>query len=753
MGGRRVKANPKSNPGSHVKKIAFAAAGVLGAGLAIKDKGAAAPAMKVSPASPLENDPHFLTAPLTGVYPVGVRSQYAGPLLIDIHYPGVQSGEARYKVHPVTTAKHPMSIQGIEDPEKREQLSNLWTRSQPGLQAVEGKFPVVIFSPGMAGNHFDNQNIVEELASHGYCVITVSHPASNLSSDLAQITPPDDPPPGVKERMFAIREQAADVLFLVDQIKAGALGPNIDPDRIGVAGHSLGGDTALEACRQSGAIRAGVELDSGTLKHTTQVGVDQPFLTIVAGNGAFGQREKIDGEIWDYQKDWEDYSARSPQATLRIVDNADHDSFSLDHHHKAVKTGVANPHTVEINRTTNCHVVDFFDKHLKCEKNHVLLLLGQSSVGKSSILQEVERQIPDSLSVDQDGFKLSQDAAFAKQTFPDLYARAEKALEPVYIARYFRGSTYPEMLHWKPGTSDPLRTDAMKALTELYKHLKEMPAQYKTVKEALDPAGNERDAISRYLKGLTPSEKLPWKAGIPSEAREEAQQALKELGQYYHEMGEKTWTILDTLPDYHSHERNQMGLAIKKSQERSLVALDAWENPAQFFKCCQDQKFTGSIKVGLAYCPFSELLKRVTERNAKALGPGGSPNELRCPTDPITGFTDFYRPAKTGEPVLETLHRDEVEQIFESAFQQELSFFAARASEDPNSKREYTWLANAKNHDEMKNGLMTKLGFGDAGIKKVDITPRFQGYHYLFNTRDETPAECVSRIRSWSYQK
>jgi len=56
MGGLRVKAHPKANPGSHVKKIVFAAAGVLGTGLAIKDKGAASPAMKVSSTSPAEID-------------------------------------------------------------------------------------------------------------------------------------------------------------------------------------------------------------------------------------------------------------------------------------------------------------------------------------------------------------------------------------------------------------------------------------------------------------------------------------------------------------------------------------------------------------------------------------------------------------------------------------------------------------------------------------------------------------------------
>ncbi len=746
MGGRRLKMNPKTNSGSSVKKIVFAAAGVLGAGLAIKDKGAAAPAMKVSPASPLENDPHFLTAPLTGVYPVGVRSQYAGPLLIDIHYPGVQGEEARYKVHPVTTAKHGMSIREIEDPEKREQLENLWTRSQPDLQAAEGKFPVAIFSHGMGGNHFDNQNVVEELASHGYCVITVSHPASNISSDLAQIGPPD-PPAGVKQLMPAIHKQAEDVCFLIDQIKAGTLGPNIDPDRIGVIGHSLGGDTALEACRETKAIRAGIDLDSSVLKHVDRVAIEQPFLTIVGGKGAFGQREEIEGEIWDFKEDLTRFAERSPRAELCVVPNADHNDFSLDPLHEAVKTGVANPHIAEINQTTNRHIVEFFDKNLKFGKGQIFLILGQSSVGKSSILKEIERQIPDSLSVDQDSYSLSQDAEFAKQVLPGLYARAEKALDPVYIARYFKGSTYPEMLHWKPGTSDALCADAMDALTKLNKYLTGMPDQYREAAEALDPAGSARDQIASYLKGLTPSERLPWKSEISSDTREKADQALKGLSQYFNELGEKKmWEILNELPSYKSKEKNQMGYAIRESQERPLVALDVWLNPNQFLEYRAAQKSAGPIKVGLAYCPFSELLKRIAERNAKALSLG-DPNELRSFMAPIMGFTDFYRPAEKGESVLETLHRSEVEQMFETAFQQDLAFWAARASKDPNSKQEYAELAKA--HDKMKQDLMMELGFVDAGVEKVDITPRFQGYDYLFNTKDMKPSDAVDLIRAW----
>jgi dienelactone hydrolase len=325
-------------------------------------------------------DPHFFTPELTGDFKVGVKSFYADTekrLLVDLHYPGVPSKAPAYRILPLSPEKHPMNIDN-ENSEKIDKLANLWTRSQPGLEAVEGKFPVVLFSHGMGSNHFDYQHLVEDLASHGYCVITINHRQTNAFSTLAKISAPE-PPPSTEVMTQVTIEQANDVLFLANQIQEGALneqiGANIDVNRIGVMGHSVGGDTALQACRQPDLIRTGIDLDGGGLRHTEKVAILKPFLTIGAGNGAFGEPFEWNGETWNNEKEWaESYKASkelaeshkvSIDSELCILLDARHEDFSIQPLFIAVKTDIPNPKYAEIYTKMRKKIVGWFNTHLK----------------------------------------------------------------------------------------------------------------------------------------------------------------------------------------------------------------------------------------------------------------------------------------------------------------------------------------------------------------------------------------------------
>lgn len=369
--------------GSSGKKIASAVGtsiGLLGLGFACSKLSSskeiepeispialiAPPAMKLSSPSPASDDAHFLTPPLTGKYPVGVQSTYAdqaGRILVDIHYPAVQTREARYKVHPLSPPRHPMNIDGIEDPALKERLKNLWTRSQPALTpATDGKFPVVIFSHGMGGNHFDNQNIVEELASQGYCVITISHPESNSVSKLSEISPPD-PPPDVEQMVPALMTGTNEVELVIEQLRkgeiAGFLSANIDKDRIGVIGHSLGGDTALQACAQTSHIKAGIDLDAPILKgHDKNIVIHQPFLTLGTGKGVYHKET-------DAYTEWQEFHKRAPHSEIHILEDADHGDFGLDPAFTEKQSGTKNPDAAQVNTEVNRKILSFFNKHLK----------------------------------------------------------------------------------------------------------------------------------------------------------------------------------------------------------------------------------------------------------------------------------------------------------------------------------------------------------------------------------------------------
>jgi predicted dienelactone hydrolase len=101
--------------------------------------------------------------------------------------------------------------------------------------AADGlKHPLVIFSHGAGGNGSGYAWFGEYLASHGYIVAMVYHYRANTYDSSALY---------VRNRLWQRpRDISLDITHLLqDEV----WGPHIDPDRIGVAGHSQGGFTAL----------------------------------------------------------------------------------------------------------------------------------------------------------------------------------------------------------------------------------------------------------------------------------------------------------------------------------------------------------------------------------------------------------------------------------------------------------------------------------------------------------------------------
>jgi len=289
----------------------------------------------------------FLTLPLTEKYPVGVRSHSLegpkGPLLINVHYPAQPNIAAPYAVH--------------HDP-------STCTRSQLGLEpSSEESFPILIFSHGLGGDRDDYLQLVEEATSHGYYVVTVEHPATESFSEIAVAStyrPPTD-----EELPPAVIMQAQDVSFIVDQIRTkNLLGPNADPDSIGVIGHSSGGDTALQACRDMPVIKAGISLDGPMIDGPGLVStkiVDQPFL-IITGNNYFDA---------SFQK-WQTLKKTSPKVSLDSIPEASHNDFSMGPLVREKEAGKSTQKLEDIARKANQKIVDFFDLHLKGKINWTL---------------------------------------------------------------------------------------------------------------------------------------------------------------------------------------------------------------------------------------------------------------------------------------------------------------------------------------------------------------------------------------------
>lgn len=107
--------------------------------------------------------------------------------------------------------------------------------STPGapLDTANGPYPLVLLSHGWTANAQVYQVIAWTWASAGYVVAAPNYPLSTTSA-------PGGPIVG------DVENQPADASFVIDEVLADAqLGPAIDPERIGAAGHSLGAITTF----------------------------------------------------------------------------------------------------------------------------------------------------------------------------------------------------------------------------------------------------------------------------------------------------------------------------------------------------------------------------------------------------------------------------------------------------------------------------------------------------------------------------
>ncbi|UYQ64947.1 alpha/beta hydrolase family protein [Streptomyces peucetius] len=138
-----------------------------------------------------------------------------------------------------------------------------------------GRFPVVLFSPGLGGVRTQNSAWAQELASHGYVVAALDHPYDSAAVVLADgrtirtkvtATGDDDRDEELAVGWTAIR--AADLSFVLSQLDRvtrgeipGPVSGRMDTGRVAVAGHSLGGGAALQAARQDDRFDAVIDLD------------------------------------------------------------------------------------------------------------------------------------------------------------------------------------------------------------------------------------------------------------------------------------------------------------------------------------------------------------------------------------------------------------------------------------------------------------------------------------------------------------
>ncbi|OXY93343.1 acetylhydrolase [Streptomyces diastatochromogenes] len=159
------------------------------------------------------------------------------------------------------------------------------------VRRTGGRLPVVVFSHGAHDHRADTTIVVQELASHGYVVITVDHTYDAFSEfPDGRLTVPLDQP------ALGPRDFATDLRFVLDRIEELAAGRNpdadqrplpagllcaLDPRRIGMFGWSKGASATAFVMSEDQRVRAGLSFD-GPMQPTISTDLDRPFMLMTA---------------------------------------------------------------------------------------------------------------------------------------------------------------------------------------------------------------------------------------------------------------------------------------------------------------------------------------------------------------------------------------------------------------------------------------------------------------------------------------
>jgi len=169
----------------------------------------------------------------------------------------------------------------------------------PPVHKLQRGRPVVLYSHSLGGERSETTCLVEDLASHGYVVVTIDHvhdagvvelPDGRVeTAAVPQLSGDAETQVTIKE----IESRVADVRFVLDQLAVINYGGNpdhehvplprglrgaLDLDHVGMFGQSDGGSTTAHAMHVDARIAAGIDLDGTLWTPEAVAGSDRPLL-------------------------------------------------------------------------------------------------------------------------------------------------------------------------------------------------------------------------------------------------------------------------------------------------------------------------------------------------------------------------------------------------------------------------------------------------------------------------------------------
>ena len=215
--------------------------------------------------------------------------------------------------------------------------------SDADLSPEQKTYPVVIVRAGGGALSTDYTSIAEDMASHGYVVVSFDAPYRTSivafpDGRVATRPPADDVenmphPAGEYFANQLVTAWIANIKFVLNKLQQldagdppGRFKGKLDMQTVGIAGHSLGGATAAQFCHDDSQCKAGIDIDGMPFGSVIQEGLHQPFFFIMSDHS----KEKSGPEGEKVKSDIESIYDKLPEGKRCqiTISGANHFSFS-----------------------------------------------------------------------------------------------------------------------------------------------------------------------------------------------------------------------------------------------------------------------------------------------------------------------------------------------------------------------------------------------------------------------------------------
>jgi len=183
-------------------------------------------------------------------------------------------------------------------------VTHVRTNAIQDAAPAPGPFPVLVYNHGGGWTRFTSTFTTEELASHGYIVVSVGHNGFNRTQflpDGSSVVPDTltfpEPTGDLYEDAVggwefldehAFPEWVADAAFVIDRLEVlnadgGPFAGTMDLDRIGMYGWSFGGATSIEMSSVDERVKAAIDHDGQLFGVAPTQGTTRPFMLMHGG--------------------------------------------------------------------------------------------------------------------------------------------------------------------------------------------------------------------------------------------------------------------------------------------------------------------------------------------------------------------------------------------------------------------------------------------------------------------------------------